>query len=420
MNRWAASIVQAARVGTRPVRRVGRRWLNHINGLRKAVSVPVANLLLGGERFIEAGIYARMIGDSLRPSRRVADGPHAALLRAYDRIGDRILQSPEFEQTDYYRNAAQCIDMTGAYCFDSQAPRDIARIARGFIDDYKGVAEWRKRPRRPLSLPPDPLLVRPIKDSACYEVIDGHHRVAIAAVKGQKTIRVVPIWQPAHTPLQELLLGVFWNKGRRELYQPIDSPELGDKWILVRRCADRLEIMRRFLAESAITPGAARSYLDLGASYGWFVSQMAAAGYDSLGVERDPFSCGVGELMYGLAPDRMVRADCVRFLGENTRRFDIVSCFSVLHHFVNGKGPIAAEEFIRMIDGVTGSVLFLDTGQEHETWFKPDLKGWSPDFIESWLKHHTTFSRIVRLGVDQDARAPFQDNYGRTLFACVR
>ena len=79
---------------------------------------------------------------------------------------------------------------------------------------------------------------------------------------------------------------------------------------------------------------------------------------------------------------------------ERLRSIDIVSCFSVLHHFVLGNMRCSAEESIRKVDAVTGTALFLDTAECHEKWFAESLAGWDAEFIRKWLKEHTSFTRV--------------------------
>ena len=112
--------------------------------------------------------------------------------------------------------------------------------------------------------------------------------------------------------------------------------------------------------------------------------------------------------------------DLANFLDRSNRQYDIVSCFSVLHHYALGKGQMPATEFIRKLDAMTGQVLFLDTGESHERWFKDSLKEWNPEFIARWLRENTTFESVLMLGTDQDGRGRYQGQYGRHLFACYR
>ena len=75
---------------------------------------------------------------------------------------------------------------------------------------------------------------------------------------------------------------------------------------------------------------------------------------------------------------------------------------------------------LRQIDELTGQVFFMDTGEEHELWLRKYLPGWNPDFIESWIKNHTSFKNVYRLGIDNDGQSCCWNNYGRTMFACMR
>jgi 2-polyprenyl-3-methyl-5-hydroxy-6-metoxy-1,4-benzoquinol methylase len=162
------------------------------------------------------------------------------------------------------------------------------------------------------------------------------------------------------------------------------------------------------------------TYLDVGACFGWFVDQMAQRGFDARGIELDPNAANLGAHAYGLDPHAISVAEGADFLRGLDRPVDVVSCFSVLHHFVLGTGSCSAEELIELLDQSTGKVLFLDTGQAHEAWFKDLLPAWTSEFVGEWLSAHTTFRDVVALGTDCDAVAPYADNYGRTLFACVR
>jgi hypothetical protein len=384
-------------------------------------TVPFDRLLRGGEAGMGARHYALIAGDPLLPSTPMAESPHARLLLDHAAEGDALLEPGRIESTEYYRNAFLVIDTVGEY-FDARSADDIPRIMRRFVDQHHGrgddPAESIPYASDPGSLP----IVRPIKNSDCYEVVDGHHQIARAYVKGGSTMQVRVKGHPVTTPMQDLLNDVLWQAGRPELYQPVDLPELRGV-PLVRRCADRFAMMQKFLSDRGVDPHG-RTYTDIGSSYGWFVAAMRDLGFDARGVERDPIAARVGEVIYGLRPEQVSRSEAVRWL-RCALPSDVTSCFSVLHHFVLGRGGgISAEELIGLVDRHTREVLFLDTGQGHELWFQHTLGtqagGWSPDHIESWLRQHTTFTNIERLGIDEDAVPPFEHKYGRTLFACSR
>ncbi|ACY96594.1 MULTISPECIES: ParB N-terminal domain-containing protein [Thermomonospora] len=379
------------------------------------IRVPLDRLLLGAQSGWTAREFAERTGDLLWPSTPLLEGPHVRLLELAD--SKEHLTDEEILDSDYGRLARRCIAAGGRY-FGAADDAGIIDSARTFIGRYKGTipAPTRRRPEQSGAL--DPILVAPIRHSSYYQVLDGHHRLAVAARNGHKSVWAVAKWLPVTTPLQDLLLKMSWLDGTRELYQPIDAPELRDSWTTVRQCTDRLEKMISFLAERRIpTQG---TYLDVASCYGWFVKEMGKLGFAASGMERDPLAVPLGKAVYGLPDGAIATGDCVDLLRAADRTWDVVSCFSLLHHFVLGRGSVSAEELLRLLDRVTGRVLFFDTGQENEEWFRTSLRGWNPKTIAEFLSRHTSFDEIVDLGPDADSRPPYQDNYGRHLFACVR
>jgi hypothetical protein len=159
--------------------------------------------------------------------------------------------------------------------------------------------------------------------------------------------------------------------------------------------------------------------LDVAANYGWFIRQFTDMGFEAHGVERDPTSIRIGQFVYSNPIGAVTRADAVAYLRDSQILFDVVSCFSLVHHFVLGRGSVSADVFLQLLARRTGKVLFFDMGQSHEEWFKDSLRGWDASFIARWLAEQTGF-RITPLGTDEDAVGPFSRNYGRTLFACER
>jgi hypothetical protein len=146
---------------------------------------------------------------------------------------------------------------------------------------------------------------------------------------------------------------------------------------------------------------------------------MGRAGYDARGIERDPLGPRLGNVVYGLE-ERLIRVGNAENLLPDEPRADVVSCFSLLHHFVLGRASVDAAELVRLLDRVTRRVLFLDTGEGHEAWFRESLAGWDADRVAAFLKEHSTFDEVIDLGPDSDAVPPYENNYGRHLFACVR
>lgn len=387
----------------------------------KSRKVEVGKFLLGDVHGVKADHYARIVGRPLRPSTPVERFPHVKLLQQYLEIRDRLFEPETFEQTAYYQNARESLDIMGNY-FEARRPEQIVDVGRRLVDRYLAISnspradEWGLNIR---STPPFPIRARRIRYSDCYQVIDGHHRLSTCYVLGRQEVLTTNESSAVLTPLQSLLLDVLWMKGSPRLYQPLDSPEVRT-WPLVRRCTDRLAKIRLFLEEQRLLPPVAETYLDVGSSYGWFVDQMGRLGLRSFGVERDPIAASVGTLAYGLDPGQVFRSDIRRFFLENHDVVDIVTCFSVLHHYAIGNGNMSPEELIRMLDRTTGKVLFFDTGQNHEEWFAGRLPDWDADYIEGWIKANTSFRCVRRLGTDQDSVPPNERNYSRMLFACLR
>jgi hypothetical protein len=382
-----------------------------------SLDVPVDRLLLGAQnaRGYTAAQFAEQVGDLMWPSTPVADGPHVALLRLADERGDALTDA-EILESRYGLMAAACIRAQGRY-FTATDLAGVVRVARAFIARYQGkpsvLANGHSRPGAPI-------LVAPIKGSDYFQVLDGHHRVAVAIARGARSAKVTAKWFPVTTPLQDLLTTMSWLDGDRQLYQPLPGPELRMSWPTVRRCTDRLAKMTTFLGERGLLPPATTSYLDVASCYGWFVKEMGALGYAASGMERDPLAVPLGKAAYGLSEGDIQIGDCVELLQSAARSRDVVSCFSLLHHFALGRGAVSEKELIRLLDAATGKVLFFDTGQDHEAWFAESLRGWDTAAVAAFLREHTSFDEIIDLGPDEDAVPPHEQNYGRHLFACVR
>ncbi|MCA1692067.1 MAG: hypothetical protein LC733_07680 [Actinobacteria bacterium] len=378
--------------------------------------LPLECLLLGDENGVTASEYARRVDDLRRPSTPIAAWPHVLLLQAYRELGESLLGPEILKDTEYVRNAQACVAATGHY-FGARTDDEILAIAKSFLQWASGA----EAPARGPSGSPvgAPVRVRPIRRSDYFQVVDGHHRLAISYMAGHRDALVAVDRKPVWTPLQQVLRDMSWLEGRLELYQPVEAPELRRDWVLVRQCSDRMAKMSDFLADRDLLPPATSTYLDVACCYGWFLAGMGRLGFDARGIERDPLARVIGRSAYSLDPARISVGDCVDLL-DGTAQYDVVSCFSLLHHFVLGRASISAERLASLLDAATARVLFLDTGQAHEEWFASELEAWDVDFIKSWLRENTTFREIVTLGPDSDGVGRFSGQYGRMLFACVR
>jgi len=404
---------------------IGRRAWSKLRALAsrapagRVAEIPLAKILMGGEGGMRALDYARLTEAPLRPSTPVTESPHAAFLRDFQREGDALLEEGRFAQTAYYRNARDCLRIFGDYYPYIHEPAAIrlaaVRFSRQFLKQ-----DCSDLPAAGHSAAGEPIQVYPVEDSDCFELAEGNHRCAFATLAGQTSIRARIINQPNPTPMMELLRRVLWDSGQHELYQPVPLPELAGRWQLIRRCTDRFERMRGFLAGAGLAPGGDVRVLDLGAYFGWFVSQFCRAGYDCAGVERDRNAIRLGELVYGNIQGRVIWDDAAVYLGEPGKPHDVVSCLSVMHHFVLGRNRIDALAFLRLLDARTGKVLFLEMGEEHEEWFKESLQGWNAARIKEWVLANSSFTGAVELGRDEDHLLKHSTNFRRMLFAFTK
>lgn len=387
---------------------------------RQITIVPLDHMLCGGENGLSAAQYFRHTGNFHRPSTPISKSPHVQFLEQYMQIGDEIFRPEIFNKTAYYANAKECKKVVGHY-FGYTKDDQIKMIAQNFISEFSGnTSKYKTDNNNPYFSSPDkPIHIRPICFSHYYEVIDGNHRLAIAIVRGEKVFPAFIRPETAVTPLQQLLLDQVWLQGKREIYQPIESPEINDEWILVRCCDDRLGMIKRFLEENKLMPPQCKTYFDIACNYGWFVSEFEKLGFEASGVEIDWAAVEIGRMMYGLK-DQINRSEVVSALENDEKSYDIVTCFSLLHHFALDRASISAEDMLKIIDSKTKTAFFMDTGQGHEKWFSDSLPEWDADYIENWLRSNSSFKKIYRLGKDSDNVPPFEDNYSRTLFACMR
>jgi hypothetical protein len=362
-----------------------------LDGSGVHAQVPAHALLLGEENSLPAVDVARIIGALLYPSTPLPEWPMVVAARdtADEAARERLQQI-----------GLTHIATVGHY-FGCRTTRDIDALVES-LRDATG-----------------PIRVRRVHASDCFLVVSGHTAAARAALRGEQTIDVIVERTRTWTPLQEMLRAMSWLGGRVELYQPIDAPEVANEsWPIVRQCTDRFALMHEFLVERKLLPPAVRTFMDVGASYGWFVAQMQRLGFDASGMDLDPLARELAAGVFGIRPEQYTVGDSAEELLRCTPT-DVVSCFSVAHHFALGRGSVSVDEFRDRLAKATRRVLFFDTGEAHEAWIGRNLPEWTPEYIAKWLEA-AGFDEVVALGIDRADKAPYEGNYGRTLFACVR
>jgi SAM-dependent methyltransferase len=360
-------------------------------------------------------------GDLSRASLLLPDSPHATFLMQYQKLGDKILLANVFKRTAYFKNAMDCVHITGHY-FGQNTFEGIQAQARSFLTLYERIkagdgasvsfpSTFAHSSFR--SLP----WVRKTLTQNTVQIDDGMHRLSIAWALGHKITKAVVL--PAKpTRLQSLVTSI--GKSQKQLCQPIHSVEFDDSWKVLRRCQDRFDKMLTFLSEHDYQLGE-RSMVDVGCSYGWFVSEFAKKGcHHAYGVDRDLEALEVGQIVYGIGKEQLFGNTADEFFGQSHQTYDIVLFLSTLHHLVLKSGVQDITRTLKKIDEITGSVLFLDTAQSHESRFQNSWSEWNDDFIVALIKGNTSFAHVIPLGPDSDNVASFDKDFGRTLFACIR
>ena len=381
--------------------------------------VDLGRVLIGEQANIPLEKWVRKTGEVERISVLLQDSPYVWFLKDVLQNERLLEEDAALERHPYFRMAQTVMRHTGNY-FGEQTAEGLKAHMRKFYQMYRGFS----RSGEVVHATDDfrhsefgaPITLSKVSFSDCYEIKDGHHRAAILWMRGEHKIRALVVGEKT-TFLQQVLLSCLQINGT-ELYQPVSKPEVRD-WRLVRQCEDRLAMMVKFLKESRLDDKI-QTVLDIPCSYGWFVHQFRQRGYQAFGLDRDPNSLEVGKIVYGLTDQELRQGEVLDFLDHSDQKYDLVLFLSILHHFASGKERGHENQVLRKLDQITGKVLILDSGQNNEAWFRNKLPAWDEDYLESKIREHTSFRKIVRLGKDQDNRGIYKDQYARTLFACVK
>ena len=382
--------------------------------------IPLNKVLMGGEWNWRANRYAYATGELIRPSILALEGPHVQFLKQYAACGSPIFEKTVFSQTAYFRNARNSIRLFGAYFPYCLLPEHIEISARRFALQYdkRSVAHLPSEGHSPEG---QRISVFTVRESDCYEIDEGNHRVAFAVMNGDESILADVVDQPQYTPLQEMILRVEWQSNTREIYQPLELPETKKNWSLLRNSEDRRNKMMEFLDTHNLTAKRAGKVLDVGSYYGWFVSEFLKRGYDAYGIEHDRTAISVGELVYENVSGRICWDDAGIALRELTERYGISCCLSLMHHYIlRNQNGISAKELLHLLDLRTEKVLFFEMGEEHEVWFSQSLAGWNKDTIKKWVLENSSFKRAYELGRDSDSVGVNRGNFSRMLFAFTK
>lgn len=378
--------------------------------------IPIDKILRGAEGDHLTGLeYVNMTGDKFRTSTRVIDGPQAKLLGEFQKFGSKIFEDDFFCNTDYYKNAIESIHYVGDYFPYAKTPNSIKSVARRFVDSFLGnnISQYNIEGH---NKPDDPIKVRPINNSDCFQLISGNHRIASKYFKGENLVKVeIENTPPTETYFSELIGKIAWDE-KMDLYQPVNLPEFSN-FTLIRKCTDRLELMNQFLAENHLEY---KSLLDVGSYYGWFVKQFSGNGVLAQGIEKDFTACRISVDLHSLETAQIIHNTLEDFIQNTSGEYDVILFLSVLHHFVLGKSYLTAQDVFKELSRRTRKCMFFETGEEHEKMFEGGLSGWNEENIKKFILENSDFKKVISLGRDQDGVGRFQNNYSRMLFALIK
>jgi 2-polyprenyl-3-methyl-5-hydroxy-6-metoxy-1,4-benzoquinol methylase len=385
---------------------------------KKKKSVPLNRVIMGSQDLYPSEVWTELSGTYDLISTPICDSPHAQFLRQMAANPNDLNDNSILSNTPYFAFIQNCIRVSGEYmgCVSND---EVMQWMREF---YQLFVYHRDKTEKPTfskefghSKPKDAIVVAKLKKSDCYEILDGHHRAAIACVLGQETIDVV-VAKKKYSALQKLLMQVNQVHKLPELYQPVDRLEVKE-WHALRQCEDRFQMANDYLEKNRIE---LNNMIDLACSYGWFPTAFKKKGLRVKGVDRDPNALKIAQLINGLTDDEVLCDRIENFLEQTEEKFDLVVFLSILHHYALGREPGEAIQILKKVAAITNKVMLFDTGQNHERWFMRTLRKWDDQYIIDFIKEHTDFKEVIALGKDKDNVGPYSKNYARTLFICVK
>lgn len=380
-------------------------------------TIPINKILRGGEGDKLSGLqYVNLTGDIFRTSTRVIDGPHVQLLKDFQVLGDDLFEHKNITKTEYYKNALQSIHYLSDYFPYVKNPCDVLISAKRYVYSFLEY-DLSEFPNSGHNKFDEPIVVKKINYSNCYQVVSGNHRIASKYLKGKDYIDAYVLEDYVETYITEKINKVNWDNNG-ELYQPINLPELEDR-PLIRKCSDRLNLMIDFLNKELIETNNL-NVLDIGSYFGWFSNEFKALGCKVNCLERDYSSCEVSKTIFNFSDNEIINKPIEDFIYLQKDEYDIVLFLSVLHHYILKKSYISAKDLIHNVSKITKKVMFFETGESHEEMFKGALSGWNEQVIIDFILENSDFSSVYKLGRDHDNNGRYSNSYNRMLFAFIK
>lgn len=353
--------------------------------------IDVSRLLMGGQAGLDSTGFAAAFGTLRYSSTPMDQSPHVELLRLAERTG-RPLSEAEIMATSYFAFARRLADRWGDF-FGATSDAEIVAMATNFIDWSHGTA--RRATVNSGSPAGDGVLVAKVRGTDTYQVIDGHHRLAVSIAQGARSVRVHRSWLSTQTALQHRLADHADGSARAHtLPQPLGARELNG-WPVSRNCEDRLVRIERVAACS----GAPRTYLDVGCGFGWYLSELKRSGWQVLGIEADAQNVALALGCHELVADEIVLGDWASSLEQLERRFGVVTCLGLGDLLRTLDDDAAVERTIAALDRATDTALVVEA--------RGALGGTETDArhagsLTAMLLASSTFRVVSDLGVVRD------------------
>jgi 2-polyprenyl-3-methyl-5-hydroxy-6-metoxy-1,4-benzoquinol methylase len=157
-------------------------------------------------------------------------------------------------------------------------------------------------------------------------------------------------------------------------YQPIE----GIKFIFQKRRPDSAFLKRWEIVNDVIKQYSPNNLLDIGCAEGFFARRAALEhGLFVVGCEFDWRPLGVGTAIAELKNEQgygFVRIFLTPSTLKKLPKFDMVVCFSVLHHVIRKGGEEAGLEFLKSCASITGKCFLFEMGTPEE-----ELNSWASE-----------------------------------------
>jgi hypothetical protein len=231
----------------------------------------------------------------------------------------------------------------------------------------------------------------------------------------------IPATKPTRKEIRARLVKVFHELTAKRIryhraYQPISVGKTRSKQA-TRECEDRWSMIRRTIVDFD-----AKNLLDLGCAEGFFVRKAGEMGVFSIGIDRDYNRLGLIESARMIDKSEysgFVLSSIDPTLMQRLPQFDVVLCFSVMHHIIRQNSYEHGLEMLRLMRGVTRKAFLFDMGQTNEvstTWATqlPNMGDDPSKWVASFLKDGG-FASCEVIG-ETDA---YRDAIKRYVFRCT-